>query len=328
MGRLPLALVAVLLALPARGAGPSAGSKGGARSADARPKARTAAPPVAKRRARATSLADAKAAMKALLRDPARRRFRHHWEKAIAGLLGAARGSDAPAALLEAARARYALYRWSADEADREKALTLLGRATRHGSREAPALAAAIRREAGDIGRPAPPRPRARRGRPPPRAPCGAAGRAGPAAQRPTDEDSPPDPALEAALGDLAAAARPLPLGDSSGEGAATVSEVRTWSNAEYTRVAVYLSHWVGWQKLELAPQGGLPRRLALDLRPAKLAGKALARGVAGARVDESSRKHVTERSNGSGSANCCRGTCRRRSARKGSWTSARRARR
>jgi N-acetylmuramoyl-L-alanine amidase len=61
---------------------------------------------------------------------------------------------------------------------------------------------------------------------------------------------------------------------------------VRTWSNDDYTRVAIYLSHWVGWHKLELAPAEGLPRRLALDLRPASLAGRALARPVAGERVD------------------------------------------
>jgi N-acetylmuramoyl-L-alanine amidase len=86
---------------------------------------------------------------------------------------------------------------------------------------------------------------------------------------------------------DLSPSASPShPLGTSGGEGPARVSEVRTWSSDEYTRVAVYLSHWVGWQKLELPAAPGRPRRIALDLRPAVLAGAALARPVAGEQVD------------------------------------------
>ena len=101
------------------------------------------------------------------------------------------------------------------------------------------------------------------------------------------DEESPPDPALEAAVADLSDGGHPrLAPGESDGAGPATVSEVRTWASADYTRVAIYLSHWVGWQKLELAPEGGHPRRLALDLRPATLTGKALERPVAGDRID------------------------------------------
>ena len=101
------------------------------------------------------------------------------------------------------------------------------------------------------------------------------------------DEESPPDPALEAAVADLSDGGHPrLAPGESDGAGPATVSEVRTWASADYTRVAIYLSHWVGWQKLELAPEGGHPRRLALDLRPATLTGKALERAVSGDRVD------------------------------------------
>lgn len=281
MSRALLALVALLVALPALGAPAHAASRTEARAArraPPRPAARAKA-----RVPRALSLADAKAAMKALLRDHGKRRFRHNWEKAIAGLGRAARGRDAPAGLLEAARARYALYRWSAIEADRDAALRLAGRAARLGSRDAPAFAAAIRREAGD-DRPAP-RPAAarvpgRKGAPAPRAPE-------PPPEPAPEDDSPPDPALEAALGELTGPATPLPLGESGGEGAATVSEVRTWSNADYTRVAIYLSHWVGWQKLELLQSGNLPRRLALDLRPARLAGKALARTVAGEQVHE-----------------------------------------
>jgi N-acetylmuramoyl-L-alanine amidase len=210
--------------------------------------------------------------MSALLRDRTRRRFRHHWERAITNLLRAARGKDRAAGLLEAARARYALYRWSADEADRDKALGLANRAAKLGARDARALATAIRREAGDE-RPAPP----------PRTPA----RRAPApetSEDPSDEEA-PDPALEAALGELAEAAVPMRLGASGGEGRATVSAVRSWSSPGYTRVAVYLSHWVGWQKLELAPAGDRPRRLALDLRPAVLTGRALKRAVAGEQV-------------------------------------------
>jgi N-acetylmuramoyl-L-alanine amidase len=227
------------------------------------------------RRARPPTLAAAKAAMTALMRDRARRRFHHHWERAIQGLLRAARGRDAPAATLEAARARYALYRWSANEADRDEALRLAARASRLGSREAPVLARAIRREAGE-DRPA--RPRPGRSAPPRREPP----------PEPQEEESAPDPALERALADLSTedAAKPLPLGTDGGGGRARVSEVRTWSSDDYTRVAIYLSHWVGWQKLELAPGPDLPRRIALDFRPAILAGSALARSVPGAQVD------------------------------------------
>ncbi len=105
--------------------------------------------------------------MTALMRDHTRRRFHHQWERAIGGILRAARGKDAPAGFLEAARARYALYRWSANEADREAALALAGRAAKLGSTEAPALVRAMRREAGE-DRPAAPL-RARRAHPPAR---------------------------------------------------------------------------------------------------------------------------------------------------------------
>jgi N-acetylmuramoyl-L-alanine amidase len=82
-------------------------------------------------------------------RDPARRRYRHHWEKAIAALEKAAKGKDAPAAWLEAAHARYALYRFSAVESDRDAALELARRARKAGSPDAAGFAAAVRREAG-----------------------------------------------------------------------------------------------------------------------------------------------------------------------------------
>ncbi|WP_242344039.1 N-acetylmuramoyl-L-alanine amidase [Anaeromyxobacter terrae] len=212
--------------------------------------------------------------MRALTQDREKRRYRHHWEHAIAGLVRAAKGKDRAPAFLEAARARYALYRWSADEADREKALLNAGRAAKLGSREAGVLAAAIRREAGDD-------------RPAPKPSRGRGGATSPAPEE-TPQDSEPDPELDAALADLtgAGSAPALALGESGGEGRARVTDVRTWSTDDYTRVAIYLSHWVGWQKLELAPAVGLPRRLAVDLRPASLAGRALARPVAGERVD------------------------------------------
>ncbi len=212
--------------------------------------------------------------MTALMRDHTRRRFHHQWERAIGGILRAARGKDAPAGFLEAARARYALYRWSANEADREAALALAGRAAKLGSTEAPALVRAMRREAGEDRPAAPARRRSTATAAVPRV-------------EPAEDDSPTDPTLEAALVDLSPAAAPaLPLGTSGGEGRARVSEVRSWVSEDYTRVAVYLSHWVGWQKLELPSAPGRPRRLALDFRPAVLAGAALARPMAGEQVD------------------------------------------
>ncbi len=245
--------------------------------------AAAAGAPAPRRRAsthRATprpTLDQARAALKALMRDRARRRFRHHWERAIAALNRAARGKDAPAALLEAARARYALYRWSADESDREQALRLAARAAKLGSREAPGLAGAIRREAGD-DRPDLAAGTAKKGAP----------RKLTAGSEPAEDEPAPEPALEAAVADLSAEkpAEPLPFGSSGGEGPAKVSQVKAWSSGDYTRVAIYLSHWVGWQKLELAPEDGRPRRLALDLRPALLETKALSRAMTGAKVD------------------------------------------
>jgi N-acetylmuramoyl-L-alanine amidase len=238
----------------------------GGTAATARAPKRTAPPPASRA---APALEEAKAAMTALMRDRQKRRYRHNWERGIAGLLRAAKGTDAAAATLEAARARYALYRWSANEEDRDKALVLADRAARLGSREAPPLARAIRREAGE-DRPAP--------RVPVRAPPG-----------PEPEEEPAsDPALEHALADLSAAdgTPALPLGSSDGAGAAHISEVRTWSSDDYSRVAIYLSHWVGWQKLELPAGPDGPRRVAIDLRPAVLDGRARTRAVPGAQVD------------------------------------------
>ena len=124
MGRRALALTFVLSIAPVdAGAAARRPAPAQARASETRP-ARQGA-----RATRAPTLAEAKAAMTALTRDPVRRRYHHQWERAIRGLLAAARGKDAPAATLEAARARYALYRWSANEADREAALELAARA-------------------------------------------------------------------------------------------------------------------------------------------------------------------------------------------------------
>ncbi len=145
---------------------------------------------------RSSRLADARAAMKALARDKNRRRFHHNWEKAIAGLLRAAHGADRPAALYEAAKARYALYRWSADESDRDEALS--SRPRRAGGR--------ARRKGARRGHP--PRGGGRR----PAAPASAA--AGRTLRRlrrrPEDEES-TDPALERVVNALAEAEEPAP---------------------------------------------------------------------------------------------------------------------
>lgn|SRR5574341_1047412 len=239
---------------------------------------------------RRSSLSSATSAMKALMRDRERRRYRHNWDRAIAELLAAARGKDAAAGFLEAGRARYALYRWSANETDRDKALILANRAAMRGSREGRALANAIRREAGDdapaVAR-APKRTR-RSVRPAIASPEREPAAREPQLEPPEEEESPPDPTLEAALADLSAPQEEssLKLGDDRQQGPAEISEVRSWSSGEYSRVAIYLSHWVGWQKLELRADDGQPRRLAFDFRPATLAGKALTRPVAGAQIE------------------------------------------
>src|SRR5512146_245041 len=95
---------------------------------------------------RGSALDRACALLAEVKRDPARRRYRHHWERAIAALEKAARGPDTGPALLEAARARYALYRFSQVEADRDSALTLARKARRAGSRDAEEFARAVRK--------------------------------------------------------------------------------------------------------------------------------------------------------------------------------------
>jgi N-acetylmuramoyl-L-alanine amidase len=287
----------------------------------------------------------ARALLAQVKRDPAKRRYRHHWERAIAALEKAARGRNAAAALLEAARARYALYRFSQVDSDRDAALRLAVRAKRAGARDAAAFAAAVRREMGDDEEPAPaarksvspklvPRPAARPD------PTDLAGKESEAsaqtpsqpqgqtqAQAPTkaqderrsesaeaeaanaprneesrgeqakdektdseksddvagkvdaDDDEPKaDPVLDQALsaaGQEEAAPEAEP---------ARISDVRSWSNSDYTRVAVYLSRAIGFTKEEIPASGELPRRLALDLRPAQM-GHELAHRVGDALV-------------------------------------------
>jgi len=127
MGR-ALAAILVVLVFPS-------GAEAGAPRRVSRPavQPRTAARPPARPPARRPTLAEAKASMKALMRDKAKRRYRHNWERAIHRLELSSRGKDRPAGLLETARARYALYRWSANEADRDEALRLASAASRLG---------------------------------------------------------------------------------------------------------------------------------------------------------------------------------------------------
>ncbi len=134
MGRIAVLVASLALALPAV---PSA--------AAGRAAARRNQPQPVAKGARTPSLAEATEAMKAVMRDPERRNYRQNWERAINGLLSAARGESKAAAWLEAGRARWALYRWSANESDREKALILANRAVQLGSAEGRQLAAAIR---------------------------------------------------------------------------------------------------------------------------------------------------------------------------------------
>jgi N-acetylmuramoyl-L-alanine amidase len=104
---------------------------------------------------------------------------------------------------------------------------------------------------------------------------------------------------LDAALGEALAAgageeARPAPRPfdarpegtEEPSEGPARVSEVRSWTGPGYTRVAVYLSRAVPFERRELPAAPGLPRRLALDLSPAVLEGATAAHPVGDAQVE------------------------------------------
>jgi N-acetylmuramoyl-L-alanine amidase len=222
MGRLPLILAAVLLAAPSAPAeaAPRRAGAGRTGGAAAKPAAKPAAsgrkpaagPERQGRRAtvrpKAVTLAEARAAMKALMQDPQKRRYRDRWERAIRGLQAAATGKDAAEGTLEAARARYALYRWSANEADRDEALKLAKRSAALGSRAAPAFAAAVRREAGDE------EPRSARTRPSPAKARPARPEEKPVERPEALAEAPPDPELEAAVADLKAAPRAPAAGE------------------------------------------------------------------------------------------------------------------
>jgi N-acetylmuramoyl-L-alanine amidase len=279
-----LALVSVLLSLAPAGA--QAGRSPKDRRTPSPPAGRTPAParpsPGTPATPASPALERARVQLAALMRSPQKRRYRHNWEKAIRDLERAATGRDRGLALLDAARARYALYRFSAIERDREQALALADRAAKAGAPRGAALASAIRREAGEEE----PRAATRR--------KGVA-RSGPAPAAPAPAPAPPeadtDPELDEEVAGLAgaepgpAAAGPGPAAPAA-EATAHVSEVKTWTNADYTRVAVYLSHAVPYQPLELQPMGDQPRRLALDLHPALLDGKALRRPVGDSLVE------------------------------------------
>jgi N-acetylmuramoyl-L-alanine amidase len=275
------ALAAALVAAPAAGL---ARERPGARAA----KARAAKHPAARPKPPQSRLERARAELAAVRRDPQKRRFRDRWEKAIRSLTAAARGKDRAPALLAAARGRYALYRFSQVESDRDEALRLAALARKAGAREAASFAAAVRREAGDE-RPARPARMARRApRPAPRATAPAEG------ERERDEDGSLDEALSQALEDGdGEAARPAPRPFEAvpegreGEGPVRVSEVRSWSQAGYTRVAVYLSRPATFRKLELPPDGDHPRRLAIDIPGAVLDGPAPAHRVGDELVEQ-----------------------------------------
>ncbi len=273
-----LALAALLAVVPRQAEGRTS-----SRPAPAR-KARPARPPTLER---------ARAQLAAVKRDPAKRRYRHHWERAIRSLEAAARGRDRPAALLEASRARYALYRFSAIEADRAQALRLAGLAAASGARDASGLAAAIRREMGE-DRPSP-RSRVALSRAGRRSPAPSPPRDAERARPASGDEESTDPELDRVVAEVLQPIEVTPepvasgLAGGPGEdrgGPAQVSEVKTWSSPDYTRVAVYLSRPVDYREAEIAPAGEQPRRLAVDLAPALLEGKAVARPVGDAQVE------------------------------------------
>ncbi|MFL5301221.1 MAG: N-acetylmuramoyl-L-alanine amidase [Anaeromyxobacteraceae bacterium] len=346
------AALALVLAAPAAAA--AAKPRAPAHKVTPRPAARDRRPKVTP-----TALEKARGQLAAVKRDPAKRRYRHHWEKAITALERAAKGGDRAPALLEAARARYALYRTSQVEEDRDRALRLAARADRAGAKEAAALARAIRKEMGEDrdeqvaavtparakrgGAPAPASRRAEAGarssvRPERSAvePKGATATSNPTANptatsnptatvtanpiatataNPTatatadplapdtepdpdaDDEPSTDPAIAAALASASDAPATAP-----DAGPARVGDVKTWSNSDYTRVAVYLSRQVAFTKEVIPADAGHPRRLALDLAPAALAqgisrpvGDALVKRIRAAQRDGGSVRVVLD---------------------------------
>ncbi|MEI7703362.1 MAG: N-acetylmuramoyl-L-alanine amidase [Deltaproteobacteria bacterium] len=267
--RLVPATLAMLLALLGPGFAEAKGS--------AKPARPTSSAKVATPRSPSPALQKARAELAAVKKNPAKRRYRENWERAIRALERSARGPDTGPALLDAARARYALYRFSAVEADREAALKLAARASKAGTTQAGTLAVAIRKEAGDA-----PVPAAKGKKAVPPAVVTATPRkaepAPPAVPAPAvEEDEHLDPALAEAIAELPGA--PDPAAGSAAP--ARVSEVHSWTSSDYTRVAVYLSHAASFEKQEIPADAQHPRRLVIDLKSAVLDGSATERTVA-----------------------------------------------
>ncbi len=288
------AALALLVAMPF----PAQAEGGPVRVGASRAKARAARPQ--KERKVAGKLEKALAQLAAVRRDPQKRKYRHHWERALRSVTEAAQGRNRAPGLLAAARGRYALYRFSQVESDRDEALRLGAQARKAGARDAPAFLAAVRREAGDEPRPA--RSAKRAGKQTPRA-RPAAPVAEPAADPEEDtEEASLDEALDRALAaGVEDAARPSPRpfdavpegpglaadAPARAEGPVRVHEVRSWSQSDTTRVAVYLSRPASYRQLELPAEGSHPRRLAIDIEGAVLDGASVAHAVRNGHVDQ-----------------------------------------
>ncbi|HTP29537.1 MAG TPA: N-acetylmuramoyl-L-alanine amidase, partial [Anaeromyxobacteraceae bacterium] len=100
--------------------------------------------------------------------------------------------------------------------------------------------------------------------------------------EKDSDEEPPIDPVLEKALADGAAAQGPV---EASPSAPARVSELKSWSDSDYTRIAIYLSRPVPFTREEFPAKGDQPRRLALDLKQASL-GHELAHDVGDSLVE------------------------------------------
>lgn len=88
----------------------------------------------------------------------------------------------------------------------------------------------------------------------------------------------PADPAPEKAP-ETRVVARATSWAGEGTKGTAQAASVKTWSNDDFTRVAIYLSGPVSWREGEVPadPDKGLPRRIYVDLKPAVLTAEAAA---------------------------------------------------
>ena len=254
----------------ARGGGaiPEAGAPRGARPAEAS----------ARRGACAGDELDrAKAAVRELTRDRQKRRYRHHWERAIAGSSPPRRGATGrPRSSRRRARATRSTAGRPTSRTARRRSSTRRARRS-SARRDARPLAAAIRREAGD-DRPAP-RPARGPGGPPAPAPD---------ARRDAPGLGAGSRARRRARGSHRRGRRAGALARRVGRGGAGRASPRCGPGPTTTTRASPSTCRTGWAGRSSSSRraDGLPRRLALDLRPASLAGRALARPVAGERVD------------------------------------------